>query len=417
VAKDVLIVGAGVAGLCTAYYAARRGHRVTVLERGGPDAGGCSFGNSGLIVPSHFVPLAAPGMVALGLRWMWSPESPFYVRPRASPDLLAWGWRFWRAATPAHVERAGPVLASLHLASRASFEELSREWADDFGLAQRGLLMLCKTEHGLEDEARTAERGRTLGVPADVLTAAEAARLDPDIRMDVAGAVFFPRDCHLSPERFMAALRREVERAGAAIRWNTEVTGWRAGPRRVEAVETTAGEVRAEEFVLAAGVWSSAVARGLGVSLPMQAGKGYSLTLPGTRKVPRVSAILSEARVAVTPMGDAVRFGGTMELSGLDPRINPARVRGIVRSVSRYYPELTPDDFRDLPAWCGFRPCSPDGLPYLGRFARFENVSAATGHAMMGVSLGPISGKLMAEILSGEAPSHDVAALRPDRYS
>lgn len=416
-AKDVLIVGAGVAGLCTAYYAARRGHRVTVLERGGPDAGGCSFGNSGLIVPSHFVPLAAPGMVALGLRWMWSPESPFYVRPRASPDLLAWGWRFWRAATPAHVERAGPVLASLHLASRASFEELSREWADDFGLAQRGLLMLCKTEHGLEDEARTAERGRTLGVPADVLTAAEAARLDPDIRMDVAGAVFFPRDCHLSPERFMAALRREVERAGAAIRWNTEVTGWRAGPRRVEAVETTAGEVRAEEFVLAAGVWSSAVARGLGVSLPMQAGKGYSLTLPGTRKVPRVSAILSEARVAVTPMGDAVRFGGTMELSGLDPRINPARVRGIVRSVSRYYPELTPDDFRDVPAWCGFRPCSPDGLPYLGRFARFENVSAATGHAMMGVSLGPISGKLMAEILSGEAPSHDVAALRPDRYS
>jgi D-amino-acid dehydrogenase len=215
----------------------------------------------------------------------------------------------------------------------------------------------------------------------------------------------------------MAALRRQVERSGTEVRWNTAVTGWRSGARRVDAALTTAGDVRADEYVLSAGVWSSSLARGLGLSMPMQAGKGYSLTLPSPRALPRISSILTEARVAMTPMGSALRFGGTMELAGQDPRVNPSRVRGIVRSVPRYYPDITAADFERVPAWCGYRPCSPDGLPYLGRFARFDNVSAATGHAMMGVSLGPISGKLMAGILSGEAPPQDISALRPDRYA
>jgi D-amino-acid dehydrogenase len=417
VAKHILIVGGGVVGLSTAYYAARKGHRVTVLDQAAPYGDGCSYGNAGMVVPSHLVPLAAPGMVALGLRWMWNTESPFYIAPRLDRDLLAWGVRFWRAANTQHVVRAAPLLRDLHLASRACFEDLAALWGNGFGLVKKGLLMLCRTERGLEEEARTAEQASRLGMPASVLDATQTAALEPSLRMDVVGSVYFPMDCHLTPGRFMAALTRELDRSGARLSWDTAVTGWRVNGRRVEAVRTTRGEIEADEYVLCAGVWSTDVARDLGLTIPMQAGKGYGLTLRNPGRLPSRCIILSEARVTLTPMGSALRVGGTMELAGIDLTINPARVRGIVKAVPRYLPEFGPDDFAGVPAWCGLRPCPPDGLPYVGRTARYANLSTATGHAMMGLSLGPITGKLMAEILCGEEPSLDIEALNPDRYS
>lgn len=215
----------------------------------------------------------------------------------------------------------------------------------------------------------------------------------------------------------MAWLTEELQRRGATLVWSTEITGWRTSGARIEAAKSGRGDIPAEEFVLAAGAWSSRLARGLDVRIPLQAGKGYSLTHPGPRKLPSIPTILVEARVAVTPMGSSLRFAGTMEIAGLDLSIHPARVRGILKSLPRYYPDLGPEDFRDLPAWRGLRPCSPDGLPYLGRCRGHENLIAATGHAMLGLSLGPITGKLASEILSGEKPSIDVGALSPDRYS
>jgi D-amino-acid dehydrogenase len=169
--------------------------------------------------------------------------------------------------------------------------------------------------------------------------------------------------------------------------------------------------------VIAGGAWTPELTRTLGVRVLMQAGKGYSLTLPAPRQLPEVCSILTEARVAVTPMGDSLRFAGTMEITGLDTSVNPRRVRGIVQSVPHYFPAFRPEDFRDVPVWRGLRPCSPDGLPYLGRFAAFSNLSLASGHAMMGLSLGPVTGKLMAELLSDEPPSLDLVLLRPDRYA
>jgi D-amino-acid dehydrogenase len=415
VAQRVLIVGGGVIGLSTAYWAARKGLDVTVVDGSATEGDACSFGNAGMVVPSHVVPLAAPGMVALGLRYMWNPESPFYVRPRLSGDLLDWAWRFWRSSTEEHVTRAAPLLRDLSLASRAIFEEWSEAWADDFGLTRRGLLMLCRTPHGLDEEAQLARRATALGVPAQVLSAAEAAAMEPAMRLDVLGGVYFPLDCHLSPDRFMAALRREAERAGVTFS-RTEVTGWRVTRGRIEAVRTTGGEQTADQYVLSAGMWSTALARELGLRLPMQAGKGLSLTLPEPRQLPVHCAILSEGRVAVTPMGRSLRFAGTMELAGIDRTVHPARVRGIIRSVSEYLPDFSDEDFAGIPAWSGLRPCSPDGLPYVGRVARCSNLLVGTGHAMVGVSLGPITGRLLAEMLSGEPPSIDVRALSPDRH-
>ena len=414
--KRIIIIGGGVIGLCTAYYSARRGFKVTVIERNAATRDGCSFGNAGMIVPSHFVPLAAPGMVALGLKWMWNPASPFYIKPRLDADLFRWAFKFWRAASPQHVERSAPLLRDLSFASRDCFEELAALPDSDFGLVKRGLLMLCKTQHGLDDEAKFAARANALGVPAQVLDAKQTAALNPGARLDIAGAVLFPKDCHLTPHRFLATLEAQCRKLGVEFIFDAPVTGFKRGGARLAAVCTRHGEHESDEVVLCGGVWSDSMARELGLRLPMQAGKGYSLTLPMPRQLPQLCSILSEARCTATPMGGALRVGGTMELAGLNEDINPVRVRGIVDSFCRYFPEFTPADFAGIQPWRGLRPCSPDGLPYVGRTARFANLAIATGHAMMGLSLGPITGRLVAGILSGEKPAWDLGLLAPDRY-
>src|SRR5262249_53047833 len=205
----VVIVGSGVIGLCTAYYCARRGFEVTVIERNPAQRDGCSFGNAGMIVPSHFVPLAAPGMVKVAFKWMWNPASPLYIKPRLDADLLGWGMKFMRSANATHVHRAAPLLRDLSLASRKLFGAFATTPNGDFGLVKKGLLMLCKTDHALEEESKMAVQARELGVPAEVLDAKKTAALDPDVHMQIAGSVYFPLDCHLTTRRFMALLQKE----------------------------------------------------------------------------------------------------------------------------------------------------------------------------------------------------------------
>lgn len=415
--KSILIIGGGVIGLCTAYYALRKGHRVVVLERGASQHDGCSHGNAGMVVPSHFVPLAAPGVPALGIKMMLEDDSPFALRLRADRELLDWMGKFLRASTPERAKRAGPLLRDLSLASRREFEALAAESGNEFGLVREGLLMLCKTRQAWDEEAKLVAKARALGMPAETLTADAAANLDPNIRMDIAGAVYFPWDCHLSPQKFVAGLTRRIQEAGGQIRYNSPVSGWRTSKGGLGAAQTTAGDVEADAFVLAGGAWSPEILRPLGLRLPLQAGKGYSVTLPQPRRQPRLCSILTEARVAVTPMGETLRFGGTMELGAQGRAIDMRRVQGILNAVPSYFPDFLSEDFRDLPIWSGLRPCSPDGLPYIGRFSRYPNLFAATGHCMMGVSLAPITGKLVADALSGEAPEIDLAAFSPDRYA
>ncbi len=413
--KHVVILGAGVIGLSVAAECARRGHRVTIVERDPERRNGCSFGNAGMIVPSHFVPLAAPGMVALGLKWMWNPESPFYIKPRLSWDLVTWALRFAAAGTRRHVEQSAPVLRDLHLASREAFVRMA-EAGEDFGLVQRGLLMLFQTAKALEEEAHTAEEARALGVPADVLDAKQTAALDPAVTMEIHGAVYFPRDCHLRPEQYVAALERRIRAANGEFHFNTEMTGWRREGSRLAAIKTTQGEIAGDEFVLSGGSWSPEMARGLNLRLPMQAGKGYSVTLAHPVELPQICSILCEARVAVTPMGGRLRFGGTMEIAGIDQTINSRRVRGIIKAATRYYPRFQEEHFAGIEPWCGLRPCSPDGLPFLGRTQAAPNLVVATGHAMMGLSLAPATGEMVGQLIDHEPPTIDLRLLSPDRF-
>ena len=416
--RHVVVVGGGVIGLSCALPLLERGHSVTLVERGGPDHDCCSLGNAGFISPSHIVPLSAPGIVGRAFRWMGNPESPFYVRPRFDPSLFAWGIRFWLASRPARARRAEPTLAALALRSRELFVSLAQRTHDEFLLTREGLLILFRSQRSLEDEAAVAERARALGMPASVLDARGATGLEPGLTLDAIGGVHYPLDAHLIPDRYHATLARLVAERGGTFAWNAELNGFRTEGRRVRAARTAGGEIEGDEFVVAAGAWTPLVLRPLGIRLPLQPGKGYSLTLPTPRERPRRSLILAEARVAITPMGTALRVGGTMELTGYDLRISPPRIRGILGSLHRYLPAFTPEDFAGVHPWAGLRPCSPDGLPYVGRTRRrFENLSVAAGHAMMGLSLAPVTGELIAQMLDGERPSIDPAPLDPDRYA
>ncbi len=427
--KHAVVVGAGIVGLCAADALLRRGFRVTVLERDAKPGAGASYGNGGLVVPSHFEPLAAPGMVMTGLRMLRSKESPFGFSGLPGLEIASWMARFAGAGTKAHVARSAPILRDLNLASRALFED--RFGGLEAGYARKGELMVCRTAAGLDGEARLAREAEHLGLKTRVLDRAELADFERGIAYDAAGAVYFEDDAHLTPPLFMPALRARVLAEGAEIRDGVEVSGFRTKDGRVEAVllqnererppptlpSLKGEELDADEVVLAAGAWTGVLARRLGVRLPLLAGKGYGFTVKAPPAMPEYPAILVDGRVAVTPMADGLRFVGTMEL-GLpgEPKANEARLRGMRRSIAEAYPAFRDFDFASIPAWAGLRPCPPDGMPYLGRPRGLANVVVATGHGMMGMSLGPVSGELVAQVAAGESPSIPLDLLSPDRY-
>ena len=415
--KSVVVVGGGVIGMSCAYFLARSGCEVTVLEGRAKEASNCSTGNAGMVVPSHFVPLAAPGVIGQGLRWMLKPESPFSIRPSASPALWRWAWQFYRACTPRRVNAAKPGLRDLSLASRSLFERLAEEEGLEFQLVRRGLLALCKTEDTLRHESALVDEGKVLGIDAEVVDSNAVDLLDPGVTMDVAGAVYFKQDCHLDPAAFRRELIRKLEDMGGKVHWGSEVTGVERAKGNVRSVRTADGqEWEADGFVMAGGVWTTALGKQLGVSLPMQGGKGYSMTLTEPPQLPEICSLLMEARVAVTPMDGNLRIGGTMEIGGKEGVINEAKLRGITKSVPDYFPEFQASDFEGHEIWTGLRPCSPDGLPYLGRCPGLANTFVAAGHAMLGLSLSPISGWLICQMVTGETPDVDVSLLEPGRY-
>lgn len=410
---DVVVIGGGVIGVCAAYYLVASGRRVTLIEKG-EICSGCSYGNAGLIVPSHIVPLASPAALAHGLRWLLDAESPLYIRPRASRELASWLWAFRSASRMSHVRRAMPVLRDLHRASLALYEDLAALDGFWFGFRRDGMLTVFQTPQGFEDGAREARLVAEAGIPAQVLDGAGVVTLEPSLRPTVAGGVFYPGDAHLMPDMFVTGLARLAGEQGVRVRAATEVLGFRTRGRRIVAVETTRGDLACDQVVLAAGAWSGDLARGLGLHLPIQPAKGYSVTCARPARSPAMPLMLGEARVGVTPLGGVLRFAGTLELAGLDLGINRRRVDVIMRAATRY---LEVDALSVQEIWRGLRPCMPDGLPVIGRAPRLENLIVATGHGTLGVSLGPVTGKIVAQLVVGEDPVVDPAPLRPGRFA
>ncbi len=414
--RSVAIVGGGIIGLCSAYYLAKAGHKVTLLERGGANHDCCSLGNAGMVVPSHFEPLAAPGMVAYGLRMMLRKNSPFGFKPSLDPDLLRWALLFAKSANAANVERGSRLLRDMNMHSRALYKEMALASEGAIGLEECGLVMLCATEKTFEAESRLAEHARKLDLNVRTLDKNSVADLEPTTRLTAAGAVHFLDDCHLNPVALVAWLRAENTRLGVDFIHSTSVEGAQIERNQIKSLTTSRGEVVADEYVLAAGAWSGRLAKSFGFRLPMQGGKGYSSDLP-VAATPKHCFILVEARIAVTPIGDKLRFAGTMEIVGDDLSVNPGKHKGILQSIPRYMPDFAPDDFKELPVWSGLRPCSADGLPYMGRPENITNLICATGHSMMGVSLGPVSGQIVKELVEGTSSDFDLSVMKPDRFS
>jgi D-amino-acid dehydrogenase len=412
----VAIIGGGIIGLSSAYYLNKAGHEVTIIDKGDL-SDGCSHGNAGMIVPSHIIPLAAPGMIAKGIRWMFNSTSPFYVKPRLNLDLLRWGFQFYKHANERHVQAAIPALKELSLYSKTQYQQLATDLPFDFGYAERGLLMLYQTAETEHEEAETAAIANAHGVKAQILSVAEVQQLEPDVKVTARGAVYFPGDAHLTPQNLMCQLIPYLKKQGVSFLSNTPVEDFTVINGKINSVRTTAGEYHFDEIVLASGSWSGTVAKRLGITLPMQGGKGYSFLLKGVEKNIRIPSIFLEARVAVTPMGNDLRFGGTMEIAGTDQRISMNRVKGIVDAIPKYYPEIKVALPKVEQVWHGLRPCSPDGLPYIGRSKKISNLIFATGHAMMGLSLAPGTGKIVADLVSGKQTEVHLKAFNPERFA
>ena len=412
--KHIVIIGGGIVGLSSAYFLHESGHEVTVIDKSGI-TDGASFVNAGYITPSHIIPLASPGMIAKGLKWMFNSASPFYMKPRLDMDFIKWAWYFHRSSTKTKVEKAIPVIKDINILSRELFEEFKTSGKlGDFQLESKGLFMLYQSRKEGDHELEVADKARFLGLEVNDLDHAALQKLEPNVKINALGAVHYLCDRHTTPSEFMPKMIAYLESAGVKIKRHETVQDIQIKNGAVQSITTDTHIYTPDEVVLAAGSWSGHLAKKLGITIPLQAGKGYRINVTHSTGI-TIPAVLMETKVACTPMHGFTRFSGTMEFSGINTHIRKERVEAIAHSAKQYYPELEITKEEKADAKSGLRPVSPDGLPYIGRSKACDNLTFATGHAMMGWSLGPATGKLVSELINGAPTSMDITPFSPDR--
>ncbi len=412
---DVLIIGGGIIGLCTAYYLRQRGVEVVVVDQGAMGEGS-SFANAGLIAPSHFIPLASPGVVRKGLRWILNPKSPFYLKPRLDVNLISWLWKFRQYATADYVNRhKGPLKEFLEYSYKL-FEALHQSNLFDFEWTPRGLLMLYLTEGGRQDLAYLHRQSVELGVPAEWVAGDQLSGFLGHLSTTAQGGLFFPGDAHLDPGKFVKGMADYLARNGVKLLENTPVLDFNILDNRISGVVVPDGEIQASRVVLASGAWTAVLAAKIRIRLPLQPAKGYSITIPWQEPRFTVPLILTETKIAVTPFRQQIRFAGTLELAGLQLSINARRVQAIRNGVKRYLPDIGATRGSRGTLWAGLRPCTPDGLPIVDKVPAFSNLWMATGHAMIGISLATGTGKAIADDILGRKPEINLQPFRVDRF-
>ncbi|MEA5138296.1 NAD(P)/FAD-dependent oxidoreductase [Arcicella rigui] len=414
--NHISIIGGGIVGLSSAYYLHEAGYQVTIFDKGDL-SDNCSFGNAGYVCPSHFVPLAAPGIVWQGFKWMFNPLSPFYVKPSLSKALVTWGLKFMQSANAQHVEDSAIPLRDISLLSQKLFEDWEAQDIFAFGYERKGMLEVFQTHAVAEHAHHTLDKAQALGLDVNYLDKDQLQALEPQTPINALGALQFNCDTHVYPNKLMKALIADLQNKGVVFRTKETIVGFEKKQGKVTHVRTQQQQYATDGVVIAAGSWSRELAEQLALNLPLMAGRGYSLTLENSPFHINHPIILAEGRVALTPMdGNKIRMGGTMEVVSTDTPPNFQRVKGILKSVKSFLPTFDIPFPAEKDIWHGFRPCSADGLPYIGRTKAFNNVVVATGHSMMGLSLGPASGKLVEEIISEKATSIDIQAFSPERF-
>ena len=411
-----VIIGGGIIGLCSAYYLQKSGWQVTVLEKNDL-TDNCSFGNAGMISPSHFTPLASPGIISQGIKWMFNAKSPFYIKPTLSWRLANWGIRFIRNANVKNVEHGSPYLRDLSVLSHSLYQKLALAPGFNFAMEEKGILMYFKTEKTRDEEEHLAVKAQGLGLNAEILSKSQVQALEPGLEMEILGAAHYHCDSHLYPNDLMTQLQQNIILQGGEIKLNSPVTGISKDRGRVLRVKAGEGEYEADLFVMTGGAWLPELANMAGISIPLMPGKGYSITNKNPKVRLNIPAILLEARVAITPMNGFMRYGGTMEIAAINDQIHPKRVQGILESIPRYFPGLDVPKPAPTEVWHGFRPCSPDGLPFIGFSKKIKNLLIAGGHSMMGLGLGPATGQIISELANNQHPSVKIDAFHPERFS
>jgi len=413
--SKVIVAGGGVIGLCTAYYLNKAGHEVVLIDKGDLTHG-TSFGNAGYLCPSHFIPLASPGIIAMGLKWMLSSSSPFYIKPRINMDLIKWGMSFWRSSGRSTMERNIPPLHEILQLSRTLTSEIRNELGNHFRMEEKGCLMLYKSAVTEKHEIELAHEAASLNIETKILTAQEVQSMEPNVEVNVRGGILYPMDAHLHPGDLMKTMFEHLEKNGVKFQLNTTITGFETNGRVVKKVITDHGDFEGDEVVLATGSWLPIIGKDLGINLLLQAGKGYSMTFNDMEKNLQYPSILVDDRVAMTPMGNDLRMGGTMEITGIESPMLIKRVQAIFKASKNYFPGLKVQFPSKENIWHGLRPLSPDGLPYIGRHSKFDNLVISGGHAMLGLSLAAASGKLVEEIVGNKKTSMDIKSFNVERY-
>lgn len=412
--SKVVVAGGGIIGMCAAYYLKKEGHDVVVIERGDLKSG-TSFGNAGYISPSHFIPLASPGIIAKGMKWMMSSTSPFYIKPRLNMDLIKWGLTFWKRSGQSTMERNIPHMNAILQLSRQLTSEIKNDLGNNFRMEEKGCLMLYKTALTEKHEIELAKEAAELNIETQIFNATEVQQMEPDVELNVRGGILYPIDCHLHPGDLMATIKKYLDENGVEFKLNTTITGFEKNAGVITKVITDKGDVTGDEYVLATGSWLPLVTKDLGIEILLQAGKGYSMTFENVSRNIKYPAILVDDRVAMTPMGADLRMGGTMEISGLGSPTLMKRVNSIFSAAKNYYPNLPVEFPKPEKIWSGLRPLSPDGLPYIGRHSGYKNLVIAGGHAMLGISLAAATGKLIEEIIANKKTSIDTSAFNVER--
>jgi len=412
------IIGGGIIGLSSAFYLQKSGWEVTVLDKG-DFLDNCSYGNAGYICPSHFIPLATPGIVMKGLKWMWNSKSPFYVQPRFDWNLISWGLKFMRSATAKKVEAAAIPLRDIALLSQSMYETWTKIPGFDFAYQHKGLLEIFQTEAGGEHAHHAYEKAHELGLTDTVLLSKdELQQLEPGTAINALGALLFKCDSHCYPNQLMTNLIAYLKQQGVKLIPNSEVIKFEKDQSRIKKVITSSASFESDEVVIATGSWGKQTAGLLGLSIPLMPGRGYSVTLENSPYKVNYPAVLIEGRVAITPMnGNKIRFGGTMEITSHETPPRMSRVQGILDAVKRFYPDFDVPFPPKEKIWYGYRPCSADGLPYIGRIKKINNVTVATGHSMLGLSFGAGTGKLVNEIIIKFQTILNIMPFHVERFS
>lgn len=411
---SVVIIGAGIIGIACAHYLAADGRKVTVLDKG-TIADGCSYGNCGQITPSHVLPLNSPDAIKSGVLSLFDSRAPFRVKPQLEPVFINWMLQFARRCTHGRMIEAATSLKSILDSSFQEFESLLDGGVVDCDWNKSGTLYVYRSQKMFEAFAKTDDLlTRHFAVSAKRLSGADLPAFEPALRQDLAGGYFYEQDALVHPSRFAKAWVRKLQNDGVKFVENCEVISLDKEGARIKSVMTSKGVYEADDVVLAAGAFSPTLAREFECAIPVLPGKGYSVTVARPSVCPKVSMIMPEHNVAITPFAEGLRFGSMMEFVGFDSDIPEFRTRQLKECGKAYLRMETPKAHEE--EWFGWRPMTWDSLPIIGRVPGLDNGLLATGHNMLGLTLAPATGRLIAEML-GERPTHvDIDAFSPARF-